>query len=514
MPDFAANEGPAAASGSAARRKSRSRGARSVRQVLLGLLVLGSVGGAAWGVWSYLTPESADEFLTCRAEVKEFTFDITERGELESSANMEVRCEVQSKEGRGMKILEIVPEGTLVQPGDLLIRFEDSGLKNERTQQEIALNSAEAAATQAKNEVESANFAKREYEEGTYKQELEKAQSEVFVAEENLRRAKDTLEFTRRLAAKGYRNQVTAEADEFAVKKCEKELGVAQTKLMVLRDYTREKTLRKHDADINTAEAKQQSEEAKLELERQKLAKIDEQIAKCIVKAPRAGQVVYDHEQDQWNGDEYKIKEGAVVYERRVVIRMPDPTKMQVKAKIAESKIDKLKPGMSATMQIEGLPGVTLNGRVAKVNDFPAQGNWYSSSVKEYETTVEVVDPPAGLRPGMTAQVAIRVEQIPQALQVPLQAVAEIDGCHYCLQRGADGSLSPRPVRLGTSNEKFLVIREGITADDELLLDPRNRLASMTLPPGFATEKTTPKTKDSPAETQSAAGVELSQARP
>jgi hypothetical protein len=161
---------------------------------------------------------------------------------------------------------------------------------------------------------------------------------------------------------------------------------------------------------------------------------------------------------------------------------MPDPTQMRVKAKIAESKIDRLKTKMPATMQIEGLPGVVLKGSVSKVNDFPAEGNWFNASVKEYEVTVDVVDPPPGLRPGMTAQVAIRVEQVPEALQVPVQAVAEIEGRHFCLVRQDGGKLTPRAVALGTSNDKFLVIREGLQADEELLLDPRDRLKKMTLP--------------------------------
>jgi multidrug efflux pump subunit AcrA (membrane-fusion protein) len=364
----------------------------------------------------------------------------------------------------------------------MLVRFDDSGLRSERTLQEIAVNTAQAATAKAANDLESAEFAKKEYEFGTFIQEEEKAESELFVAEENLRRGEEYLRYSKKLEERGYTSTAATEADEFAVEKYRKELGVAETKLKVLREYTREKTLKKHDADIKTAAAALQSESAKLELENQKLTSIDAQIAKCIVKAPRGGQVVYDHDQDQWRGSDYAIKEGAVVYERRVVMRMPDPTQMRVKAKIAESKIDRLKTKMPATMQIEGLPGVVLKGSVSKVNDFPAEGNWFNASVKEYEVTVDVIDPPPGLRPGMTAQVAIRVEQVPEALQVPVQAVAEIEGRHFCVVRQDGGKLAPRAVALGTSNDKFLVIREGLQADEELLLDPRARFKKMTLP--------------------------------
>lgn len=481
---------PVVAVPTAVRGPSRRRGRRFVSA----LLVLGLLGGATWAAKSKLWPAGREEYLTCRATNGPFTCDVTERGELESSANLEIRCEVESRDGKGMKIIEIVPEGSVVREGELLVRFEDAGLRNERTVQQIAVNTAQAAATQAKNELESAEFAKREYEFGTFVQDDEKAESEVFVAQENLRRAEEYHRYSKKLESRGYSSPAATEADAFAVEKCRKELGVAETKLKVLREYTKIKTLKKHDADIKTAQAKQLSEQTKLELEQAKLAVIDEQIANCTVKAPRAGQVVYDHDQDQWRGSDYAIKEGTVVYERRVIMRMPDATKMRVKAKVAESKIDRLKTGMPATIQIEGLPGVTLQGCVSKVNDFPAEGNWFNSAVKEYETMVDVTNPPPGLRPGMTAQVAIRVESLPEAIQVPVQAVAEINGKHYCLRKDRAGLLSAQAVTLGTSNDKFLVIRDGIAADDELLLDPRGRLSKMTLPAAATDPAKTPET--------------------
>jgi multidrug efflux pump subunit AcrA (membrane-fusion protein) len=166
---------------------------------------------------------------------------------------------------------------------------------------------------------------------------------------------------------------------------------------------------------------------------------------------------------------------------------------------------------MTASVEVEGLPGVKLVGVVTKVNSFPAEGAWFNSSVKQYETTIDIPEPPAGLRPGMTAQVSIRAEHLDSALQVPLQAVAEIDGCHYCLQKTRDGALVPRPVLLGSSNEKHLVIRQGLADDDELVLDPRSRLSNLEDLPGAlvagespAAEPATSPTTPTAAETAAA----------
>ena len=59
-------------------------------------------------------------YLVDRVKSGVFTHDVVERGEIESSSNVEVRSQVQSRSsgaGGGMAIIEIVPEGTVVPRG-------------------------------------------------------------------------------------------------------------------------------------------------------------------------------------------------------------------------------------------------------------------------------------------------------------------------------------------------------------------------------------------------------------
>ena len=58
---------------------------------------------------------------------------------------------------------------------------------------------------------------------------------------------------------------------------------------------------------------------------------------------------------------------------------------------------------------------------------------WFGSNVKEYATYIQIVDPPAAMRPGMTAEVAIRTEQLENAMQLPAQTVFERGGKHWCI---------------------------------------------------------------------------------
>ncbi|HEV7401715.1 MAG TPA: hypothetical protein VGO11_02270, partial [Chthoniobacteraceae bacterium] len=58
-----------------------------------------------------------------------FLQEVIERGEVQSSSNTEVRCQVPSRGTLGVAIIQIVPEGTYVQPGDALVKLDDSGLQ-------------------------------------------------------------------------------------------------------------------------------------------------------------------------------------------------------------------------------------------------------------------------------------------------------------------------------------------------------------------------------------------------
>jgi hypothetical protein len=162
------------------------------------------------------------------------------------------------------------------------------------------------------------------------------------------------------------------------------------------------------DADIKIAEAKLKSDEKTLSWTKMEL--IESQIAKCVIKAPAAGQVVYANESGGRNGTDIIIQEGTLIRERQVIIRLPDPQKMQVKAKINESRVDFVQEGLPVKIKLDALPGVDLMGTIKRVNDYPiANGNWFGSSAKEYGTYVEVHNPPKSMRPGMTAEISIRV---------------------------------------------------------------------------------------------------------
>lgn len=448
------------------------------RWLLIGIFVLAATG-AIGGVLYSKRPGESVEAITRRPTVGEFVHDIVERGDVESSSNVELRCEVASSEG--VRILEIAPEGTAVQAGDVVVQLDDSTLRKELTSQKIAVNSADASYSKARNELDAATIARKEYELGTFVQEEQKLQSELFVAEENSRRAENFYTHSQKLAARGYITDSQLQSDKFSVQKFAKDLEAAQTKLLVLREYTRPKTLKKHDSDIKTAEATVVAERSKHEIELEKLANLEAQLERCVIKAPVAGQVVYNN-QNRWRDDEFTIRKGNRVRERQVIIKLPDQGKMQVKAKIGEARVNRVKPGMTAVIRIEALRGVELTGKVQTVSAYASDENWFNPNTKEYDAIITVDNPPPVLKPGMSSQVSIRVETQSEALQVPIQSVVERSGKHYTILRTAAGQLQLRELLIGSINDKFIVVKDGLAATDEVLMNPRAHLARVGLP--------------------------------
>ena len=460
----------------------------SIRGLLFALTGVLAIPALAWSVlpsWPWSDEETGP--MLHMVQSGEFIHEITERGDVESASNVEIRCEVQAKGAGGTTILEIIPEGTYVQPGDILVRLDSSGLEDERTQQQITCANSEAVMIQAQNDYDNAVIALKEYVEGKYVQEYQTIESEVALAEENLNRAKDYAAYSEKLAAKGFVNKVQLEADKFAVVKYEMDREAAITKRKVLKEFTFVKTKSELEATIKTNKAKLEAAEHSHELDNQKLELINAQIDKCIIKAPQAGQVVYASERNSRGSNEIIIEEGATVRERQVIIRLPDPKRMQVKAKINEAKIALVAEGMLAAIRMDAYQSMELKGKVEKVNEYPAPTSWFSSNVKEYETIIHIEEPPPGLRPGLTAEVKIRVNRLTDVLQVPAQSVFEHGSVHYCVVRDGPGWRA-QSVEIGASNEKFVVIREGLEAGQPIVLNGAAYREKVALPE-LATEK-------------------------
>jgi multidrug resistance efflux pump len=422
-------------------------------------------------------------------EQGDFEAFVTEPGDVASSSNVEVRCRVKSRGSPGAPILRICEEGTRVKPGDFLIQFDDSVLQNELLAQKIVVAQDKAQLIQADSNLENARRTLREFDEGLYELELELLEGAVFLAEEELQRSKAALKHSERLAAHGFITTVQLESNEFNVKKATKDAAAARRKLNVYREFTRERTLGEYSAEIDKQVAIGEAAKFTLELSKQKLADIEDQISHCLVEAPAAGQVVHANDRDGGESPEV-IEEGIRIRENQIVIRLPDLTNMQVDVKINESHVNHVKPGQPAEIELDADPDNVLRGIVKKVAPYPFPLRWHGAPL-EYGAVITIIDPPPTIRPGLRAKVKIVFYSKSNVLQVPLAAVVDHGDQHYCLVRERAGWRA-QSIQIGLNNNTHVIVEHGLAIGDQVTLTPfrfikRSELPDM--PTGIATDK-------------------------
>ena len=224
-------------------RKSR-RG--SARNTILGLLAVTGLAGG--GYWWYTNQnaakyQSSSEPLLHAVSQGPFDHIVLEQGEIESSSNNEVKCEVKGRGSSGTPILTVVAEGTFVKKGDTLCQLDSSALEQEAKNQRIVVSSAESSVISAEAAVNKAVIAREEYLNGTFLNERRLILSQIAVAQQSLRKAELSLESAERLAAKGTLKPLQIEAEQFAVENAKNTLESEQGKLRVLDELTKAKML-------------------------------------------------------------------------------------------------------------------------------------------------------------------------------------------------------------------------------------------------------------------------------
>ncbi|MEM9586657.1 MAG: HlyD family efflux transporter periplasmic adaptor subunit, partial [Planctomycetota bacterium] len=379
--------------------------------IMGGLLVILAILAAAgfFGyqyVYNNADQISADDLIVKSVSRGPFDHIVLEQGEIESSSNIELVCEVESRGGGGTQILWVIEEGTKVTKGEKLVELDASNIELQLKEQRIKVIAAQSNLASAKATLEQAKISKQEYLEGVFETDKKTMLSSIAVAQQTLRKAELTRDSSNRLVAKGLIKPLQLEADNFAVDDARNKLEAEEAKLDVLERLTKQKFTVQYDSDIEAAKAKVSAQEEEVLEEEQDLELLKSQLENCVIYAPTDGVVVHANRYSGRGGNaEFVVEAGASVRERQAIIRLPDPNKMQIKCKVNESRVTLIRPGMAVRIGIDALPDLKLTGRVSKVNRYAAPGSWMTSSVKEYETFVEILDPPDVIRTGMTAEV-------------------------------------------------------------------------------------------------------------
>src|SRR4051794_25065464 len=191
---------------------------------------------------------------------------VVERGTLESSENQDVFCHV---EGQTM-IITLVPEGKRVTKGELVCELDSSALQDNLKNQRIATLGAEAAYKNAHLTREVAEIAVVEYIEGLYKQEKETVQGEIALADAERKRAEDRIVWSDRMYEKGYVSKAQNIADKVSLQQKIFAYEQALTKKKVLLEYTKGKTIKELQSEVEKAKSDELAKQQTWELEKDK----------------------------------------------------------------------------------------------------------------------------------------------------------------------------------------------------------------------------------------------------
>jgi len=374
------------------------------------------------------------------------------------------------------------------------------------------------------------NFALQDldkYRQGEYPNQLKSAESTITLAQEELTRAREKLDWSKKLYAEKYISLTELEADELSEKQKALALELAQNDLNLLKNYTHkrnlaqlesdvkqakmalERTRRKASADIIQAEADLKAREAEHKQQQDKLKKIITQIEKTKIYAPADGQVIYATSVSKGGSPRWRmsapLEEGQEVRERQELIYLPTSKGFNAEIGIYEASLDKVRPGLEARVTVDALPGQIFTGRVQSIAPLPdAQSAFLNPNLKIYPTVIRLDDNGESnlLRAGMNCTAEIIVAQYQEATYIPVQAVLRVGGKPTVFVLKGQ-KMEPRTVEIGLDNNAMVRIKSGLEPGEIVSLSPPLAQASLVesgtkSSPGVSSDQE-PTTPDKPA---------------
>lgn len=472
------------------------------KPVLFGLIVLAVVAGVAAIIKSSQpAPQESNYYEVKRGD---FLISIVEGGNIQAVNEVAVRSEVEGT----ARIIFIVPEGSTVKKGQLVVELDSSAATDAVNQQQINVEKAQFALIQAEqqlaiqkstvdSEIAAANlkveFAQtdlRKYVEGELEQTRRNAEIEITNVVENLQIAEERLEWSIKLEKNGYETKANLDKDRLAVSQTKLKLEQARKALELLENFDFPKKKRELEAakqkaneDLDRVKlegdrrlaqytADLETQKKTLDLSMTKLERDKKQLKSAMIYAPQDGLVVYGGGGDDRRfSSESMIEEGAVVRNRQEIIKLPDVSEMKLTVKIHESHINQIRLDQPAYVVFDSMPDRRFQGVVNKVAPLPDnQSRFGNPNLKVYATEILINDKLPNIKPGVSARAEIVVTNLQKVLTVPIQAVTTRKGKQVVYLAGSPPQYTP--VTVGMYNIKFIEILSGLKEGDRVLLSP------------------------------------------
>ena len=442
---------------------------------------------------------------TARVAHGPFVETISEAGTVESARLLLYGSTVA---GAQVKIAELTPESRVVQPGDVLIRFDSTTFEQRLAREEAESRQAEAElqrareelrldrlhgdseTAQARQQIGYAQTALTNETDGKGRVQQAEAEAAEADAAREVETAGAAYEDMRPMLERGFITRVELKRAEQTLTHAQEQLRLAQLRREAVSGFERPAATARSKAELDAAkqalERQQQSVQARaaeheaavriaasrVDEIAARMALLRDQISRCVVRADAAGMVVY--RELYFGNDRRKPQVGDEVWSNQPLIALPDKGQLTVETRIREIDLHHVAVGGATTVTLPAYPSLELKGSVAVIGAL-AQADPARAGTKFFPVTIAIDTKDDRLRTGMTAKVDIEVAAYPDATLVPAQAVFSVEG-RPSIFVVAHGRAAARPVTISAENNSHAVVTSGAAPGEVvLLIDPRNQ---------------------------------------
>lgn len=444
------------------------------------------------------------------AEARRQSFDITTvaTGELEARRQVEIRSRVEQQ----AVIQEIVPEGTQVKAGDVLVRLNADKIQTQIDEQLLQIETSKSELVAAENgytiqvnenannlrnaelKVKLAELSLQQWMEGEVKTKREANRLALSQSKLELDRLADKLVRSQKLHDQGFLSKDELERDELDYIRAQSAWVKAQLDDRVYENYQYPKDEKQKRADLEQANselvkvrmnaeidlaskaAQRNNRRTQLTIRENSLAKSRQQLEASTVRAPSDGLVVYatSMNRNRWGGNEGPLQIGRQVYPNELLIVLPDTSEMVASVAVHESLAGSVRPGMPANVKVDAVGGTTFRGEVDSIGVLAESGGWRDPDRREYTVKIRLLPGQelTGLKPSMRTEARLTLGRVDDAITIPVQGVFSDGAVRYAYVRR--GSRFERvPVRLGQRSDTLAEIAAGLDEGVTVLLrDP------------------------------------------
>lgn len=405
-----------------------------IRKIVLvaGLVIL--ISGGLFGGYRALTRATFDlRPLTAVLQPTDFTLRISANGELQSAESIAVA--VPPVPVQRLRIAWVVPDGTHVNKGDVLVEFDPDELNLQvmahRSDLQMALEKINKGGLANTGEKTDITKDKRIAE-----LELEKI-IEFLPKDEQIYKRREIIE-----------GQLDKEYTE-------KKIVFADARLQLKgKVYT--------------------LDEAILMLERGRASANIERVEKALgslkLVSPATGIVVYNDPGFFFGG--YSLMPGRVVYVGMTLFSLVNPDKMEAKCFVLEKDAGELRGDQAVTVTLDPYADVEFTGKVKNIDKL-ARPIDRDSPVKYFQATVALDKTDPGLmKPGVKLKAQILAGQLKSVIVIPRSAAVKRESAFIVYIQREPNQFEPLPVTLGQGDAAQVVVTEGLEAGQVLALNP------------------------------------------